>query len=204
MAHSRYSAVRHFFAVLLILVLSITIGLLFDGILTFTERHTHPKKYEETVTRYATEYSIPKSIVFAVIKCESDFNPAAVSSAGAIGLMQMMPDTYEWLCKKTGDLCIPAMLYDPETNIRYGTYLLSFLYTRYGNWDTALAAYNAGLGNVDQWLEDPAYAGENGTLKEIPYKETRNYIKRVNEARRLYESLYPEAETSLGLRYKKI
>jgi soluble lytic murein transglycosylase-like protein len=129
---------------------------------------------------------------------------AAVSSAGAIGLMQMMPDTYEWLCKKTGDLCIPAMLYDPETNIRYGTYLLSFLYTRYGNWDTALAAYNAGLGNVDQWLEDPAYAGENGTLKEIPYKETRNYIKRVNEARRLYESLYPEAETSLGLRYKKI
>ena len=195
MSHSRYSAVRHFFSILLILILSVAIGFAFDGILTLSERHTHPKKYEDAVTRYAAEYSIPKSVIFAVIKCESDFDPAAVSSAGAIGLMQMMPDTYEWLCEKTGETCIPAMLYDPETNIRYGTFLLSVLYTRYGSWDTVYAAYNAGLGNVDQWLEDPAYVGEDGKLTEIPFKETRNYIKRVSKARSLYESLYSEADT---------
>ena len=190
MLYHKHSVFRHLISILLLLVISVMSGFAIDGILTFSERHTHPKTYEETVVRYAAEYNVPSSVVFAVIKCESNFDPAAVSSAGAIGLMQLMPDTYEWLCEKTGDICITAMLYDPTTNIKYGTYLLSFLYTRYGNWDTAYAAYNAGLGNVDKWLEDPTYADGNGGLKEIPFKETRKYVERVQNERELYEKLY--------------
>ena len=105
-----------------------------------------------------------------------------------------MPDTYEWLATRLGDSGEIGLLYDPETSIRYGTYLLSFLFDRYGNWETVYAAYNAGLGNVDEWLEDPAYIDENGVLDSIPFKETRTYVRRVSSARSVYERLYDLAD----------
>ena len=83
-----------------------------------------------------------------------------------------------------------GMLYDPETNIKYGTYCLSYLYDRYGNWETAIAAYNGGLGNVDKWLEDDKYADGEGGLKRIPFKETRQFVTRVTDAWEMYEKLY--------------
>ena len=186
----RSSTRRHVIAVLVILLIAVLIGFAFDGSLTLVERLTHPKNYSTMVEKYAARYDIPTATIYAIIKCESNFDAAAVSSAGAVGLMQLMPSTFEWLCSLTGDTYEPALLYNPDINIRYGTYLLSILYTKYGRWDNVYAAYNAGIGNVNKWLEDPEYSDGNGGLASIPFKETREFVSRVTEAKALYERLY--------------
>lgn len=181
---------RHFVAVLLILVLSIVIGLLYSGSLTLIDRITHPIKYAEIVKENSECYAVPESVIYAVIKCESGFDASAESGAGAIGLMQLLPETYEELARRAGESFDTGLLYDPKTNIRYGTFLLSLLYERYGNWETAYAAYNAGEPTVNEWLDDPAHSDGQGGLKDIPYRETRNYVKRIRKARSVYERLY--------------
>lgn len=183
---------RHLFAVLLILVLSVAIGFAYSGFMTLIERAAHPRDYRELVEEYADLYDVPESVIYAVIKCESGFDSAAVSHAGAIGLMQLMPQTFSDLCEETGETYEEGLLYDPETNIRYGTYLLSVLYTKYGNWETAYAAYNAGEPTVNEWLGDKEHSDGSGNLTSIPYKETRNYVKRVSSARAVYERLYDD------------
>ncbi len=183
---------RHFLAVLSILLLSVLIGLLYSGALTLFERITHPRDYREIVEDCSSRYAVPEAVIYAVIKCESGFDSSAVSRVGAIGLMQLMPQTFSDLCALTGEHYDEGLLYDPETNIRYGTYLLSLLYQKYGNWETSYAAYNAGEPAVDEWLDDPAHSDGSGNLTSIPYKETRRYVKRVSKARAVYERLYGE------------
>ena len=178
-----------------IVLISIGLGFFADFIVTCCEKSAYPRGYSEYVTIYAEKYGVPETLVYAVIRTESDFESGAVSGAGAVGLMQLMPSTFKWL---TDDMLFEhlesGMLYDPETNIRYGTYYLSLLYDRYGRWDLALAAYNGGLGNVDEWLEDDRYADGEGGLKKIPFKETRRFVARVTKARDMYERLYTEQE----------
>ena len=183
--------------ILIIIVIAIAFGFLFDFICTRIELGLHPRpdEYAEFVEKYAQEYSVSEELVWAVIKTESGFDSSAVSNKGAIGLMQMMPSTFEWL---TNDILRDhhnsGMLYDPETNIRYGTYYLSRLYSRFGDWDTAIAAYNGGEGNVSEWLADLRYSDDGKKLKieNIPdeFSETENYVKKVNKAFRKYKELY--------------
>lgn len=178
-------------AIALIAAIAIGLGFLADFVITCLEKQSYPQGYAEYVTVYAEKYGIPENLVYSVIRTESDFESGAVSRVGAIGLMQIMPDTFKWL---TDDILFEhmevGMLYDPETNIRYGTYYLSFLYDRYGSWDLVLAAYNGGPGNVDKWLEDGAYADGEGGLKKIPFKETRQFVRRVSKAWKKYDKLY--------------
>lgn len=182
---------RRALVILLLAVIAIGLGFLGDFIITCIEKNAYPREYAEYVEVYSQKYGVPESLVFAVIHTESGFDSGAVSSAGAVGLMQMMPDTFAWL---TDEILFEhlesGMLYDPETNIKYGTYLLSRFYDRYGDWELTLAAYNGGVGNVDSWLEDPEYSDGEGGLKKIPFKETRNYVKKVADARDTYERLY--------------
>ena len=181
--------------IFLIAVLAVGLGFLADLLITCLEKSAYPQEYAEYVEVYAERYGVPEELVFAVIRTESDFDSGAVSGAGAVGLMQIMPSTFEWLTDEIlFDHLESGMLYDPETNVRYGTYYLSYLYDRCGDWDLALAAYNGGLGNVDKWLADERYADGEGSLKRIPFKETRQFVKRVNRARDKYEKLY-ENET---------
>lgn len=152
----------------------------------------HPLEYSETVEKYAKEYAVPKEIVYAVIHTESSFESDAVSSKGAIGLMQIIPETFDWLRFKMGESDTPVssdLLYNPETNIKYGTYYLSLLYTEFGVWDTAYAAYNAGRGKVNEWLSKPGN-NNNGKLVDIPYKETSEYVVKVSKAAANYKELY--------------
>lgn len=177
--------------VVIILVVAVGFGFLFDLICTGVEYLTHPKDYSQYVETYAQIYDVPPHIVYAIIDVESGFDSSAVSSAGAVGLMQMMPSTFSWLTHEIlFEHLSEGMLYDPETNIRYGTYYLSRLYDRYGDWDVTLAAYNAGPTNVDGWLKDPAYADGEGGLAHIPFKETRNYVEKVNAAMEIYDRVY--------------
>ena len=129
--------------VFILLVIAIGLGFLFDLLCTGVEYLTHPKDYSEYIEVYADAYAVPPHIVYAVIDVESDFDSAAVSKAGAVGLMQMMPSTFRWLTDDMlGESLADEMLYDPETNVRYGVYYLRRLYDRYGDWTTACAAYN--------------------------------------------------------------
>lgn len=183
--------------VLIVLVISILFGFLFDIAMNFVEKRIYqkPDEYVVYVEKYSAEFGVPTDLVWSVIKTESGFDSSAVSSKGAVGLMQMMPATFEWL---TDDILREylgiGMLYDPETNIKYGTYYLSRLYNRFGDWDTALAAYNGGEGNVSDWLKDKKYSDDGIKLKtdKIPdeYSETKNYVKKVNKALEKYKKLY--------------
>ena len=185
--------VRRFTAktVILTLLMAIICGVSLDLLLTEIEKRAYPREYLDEVRSAADEFGVPENIIFAVMKTESNFNKTAVSSAPAYGLMQLTEETYLWIGNDMlGEDPSAFDIYDPKTNIRYGTYYLSFLYRKYGNWDTAFAAYNAGPGNVNEWLEDREISDEDGNLLNIPFKETRNYVKKVNAAIKKYEKLY--------------
>lgn len=184
------NAVTRSIAIILILAVSVGAGFIIDSICDGIDRKTHPLKYTEYVEKYSAQYSVPKEIIYANIKTESGFKSNAVSSAGAVGLMQMMPETFLWLCEKNEEELEAGMLYDPETNIRYGTYYLSYLYSQFGLWETVYAAYNCGPGRVKEWQENEKYADENGILIDIPIKETANYVKKMTDAVETYRKLY--------------
>ena len=125
---------------------------------------------------------MPEHLIYSVIKVESGFDKDAVSSKGACGLMQLMPETYMWLADinkgSHGDI------FDPEENIKYGTFYLSLLYRKYNNWTYALCAYNAGTGNVDKWLKSEPFT--------VPFAETKNYVNKLEVVLGRYKSLYYE------------
>ncbi len=179
--------------IVLILVIAVAAGFLADLLITLVEKAIYPRKFEAYVEVSSETYGVPEEMIYALIKCESGFDSGAVSHAGAVGLCQLMPDTFEWL---TDDILYehlePGMLYDPETNIRYGVCYLARLYDRYADWSLAFAAYNAGPGRVDEWLEDPDYADGEGGLKKIPFRETRQYVEKLEKAWAKYEALYGE------------
>lgn len=186
---------RRPFAIILILVISIAVGLLTDLAWSLAERAVYPQKYSELVEKYADEYNIPEDIIYATIKVESSFDPEAISVAGARGLMQLMPSTFEWLTsdEHLGEHLTPNMLFDPEVNIRYGVYYLKYLYTKFNyNWDITTAAYNGGEGNVVNWLADTRYSDGDGNLKAYPkgFGETKTYVKKIANARQMYLKLY--------------
>ncbi len=155
-------------------------------------KNQYPIKYEHFVDKYSESYNLDKYLVLSVIRTESRFDVYAVSSVGAKGLMQITDETGRDCAKKIGiDEYRDDLLFDPETNIRIGCYYLSRLIKKYeNNVDTALAAYNGGPGNVDKWLENQGGTGDGEDLADIPFPETRNYVKRVNEAYRMYKSIY--------------
>ena len=184
---------RHFTAkaVILTLLLAIICGISLDLLLTEIEKRTYPREYLDEVRAAADEFGVPEDIIFAVIKTESNFDSGAVSRAGAIGLMQMMPSTFEWIsCDLLREDLDVGMLYDPETNIRYGTYYLSYLYAKFDSWTNTFAAYNLGETKVSELLSDPRYVDENGDLKNIPVSETRTYVSKINSAISKYSRLY--------------
>ena len=150
----------------------------------------YPKKYSDAVETYAAEYDVPPHLVYAVIHTESSFRPDAGSDAGAAGLMQIMPETLDWLNMRMGLDTEFSALSDPDVAIRYGTYFLHLLLTEFGETDVALAAYHAGRGRVGQWLSDPAYSDDGRTLRTIPYPDTAHYVRKVERAMDIYDRLY--------------
>ncbi len=154
----------------------------------------YPTKYSEYVDKYSDEYDVEKTVVYAVIKAESGFDANNRSHTGARGLMQIMPETGEWAAELIGIEDYDAeKLYDPDTNIHIGCWYLRYLLDMYeNNLPTALAAYNAGLGNVSRWLEDNSYSADGSSLDMIPYKETEGYIEKTMRYIDGYNKYYEE------------
>ncbi len=182
-------AIKNIGAVILIIILSVLVGLFAQFVKNLYDRSAYPRQYSEIVSQYAAEYRIPEAVVYSVIKCESGFDSAAVSKSGAIGLMQIMPDTFEYLCEKKGTSYESGMLYDPKTNIEYGVYYLSLLRQRFGIWENVFAAYNAGPTRVEGWIEEGKVT-EDGKLSDIPVPQTAAYVEKVIKAIVKYEEMY--------------
>lgn len=182
-----------------LLVIIVIFALLFfctdvlGGIRNKVMKHFYPQEYSQYVSQYAAEYGVDEALVYAVIRTESGFRAEVQSSVGACGLMQIMPDTFEWL-QTLSDSEVTyseSDLFDPQINIKYGTYYLSYLIDHYnGREELAVAAYNGGFANVDSWLEDERYSDDGITLTDIPYNETSQYVERVENTKSMYESLY--------------
>jgi soluble lytic murein transglycosylase len=146
------------------------------------ERIWYPLRYEQIVRGHARNYDLDAALLAAVIYQESKFKADARSKSGAIGLMQLLPATAEGIALHTGGSAFRIDdLYDPEINVRYGAWYLHHLMQKYGNEETALAAYNAGQDNVDRWRR----AGRG-----IEFSETRAYVDRVEELKRIYRRAY--------------
>ena len=177
-----------------ILVLSIGFGFAFDGIATAIEKKQYPlsQRYAQDIREVAAEYGIPEVILWAIVKTESNFSSNREGDDGGIGLMQLTPEEFAMIQSDILHITPEdkGLLYDPQKNLQCGTAYLSYLYQRYGVWETVFAAFDAGVEAVDAWLANPAYATELGTLQNIPKAKTARFVRDVEKARELYIKLY--------------
>ena len=163
-----------------------------------TVMRTYPMEYESLIRIYSEIYEIPPAYTAAVILAESAYDPEAVSSANAQGLMQLLPPTAEWIAERLGDVYREGSLFDPETNIHYGCWYLGFLMKRYnGDMRCASSAYHQGQGTVDKWLSDPRYSPDGATLAVIPSNTTDTYVQRVLKYYEKYAEKYAAAEPAV-------
>lgn len=158
----------------------------------FMRKFVYPLQYDYLVRQYAYEDNVDPALVASVILVESKFDERAASQPGAHGLMQIMPDTAAWIADKMGMTdYTPAKLNDVRTNISMGTWYLAYLLKEYdGNEVLALAAYNAGRGYVDSWIEKYGWKKDFQEIEKIPFSETREYVKIVLLNEKHYKQLY--------------
>lgn len=182
MRKKRFRAAALLFAVALLIV-----ALNFNTIL----KKIYPCEYSYFVNKLPTG-DVDTMMIYAVIRTESGFDSSAESEVGARGLMQLTEDTFEWVKFRMGDerdITFDDM-YNAETNITYGVYLLGLLYDEYGSYPETLAAYHAGRGAVNSWLENKEYSSDGKTLDKIPIRDTNHYVHKVMKAYEAYKNIY--------------
>jgi len=152
----------------------------------------YPVRYQQHIDASSQTYGVDRFLIASIIRVESNFRPDRTSPKGAVGLMQIMPDTAEWIME-LDDVPPPKTLNldNPRDNILIGTRYIKWLLQQYdGNIVKALAAYNAGPGNVNKWLASGAWDGTFEQADRIPFGETRHYIHRVNYYYKKYAQIY--------------
>ena len=170
-----------FIAIILILLLVAAVGVL-------AIYHLYPVKYKDLVEKHAEKYGLQPEFLMAVIRAESFFKPNARSSAGAMGLMQIMPKTGTWISKKLKmeDFNVD-MLFDPEVSVEMGCWYFSYLSEKYsGDEMKMLAAYNAGPGNVEKWINEDDELHHD----DIQFEETQKYVRKIINAEKVYRIIY--------------
>jgi soluble lytic murein transglycosylase len=169
------------FAVLLVVIAG-GFQYLRAGTPTFVQKVQYPLHYDDIIRGHARNYRLEPALLAAVIYQESKFDPHVRSSSGAVGLMQLLPSTAQGIATHTGGSKFRTSdLDNPEINIRYGSWYLRHLLNKYGDEETALAAYNAGQNNVDTWRA-------NGS--GIRFAETRAYVDKVEKLKKIYRDIY--------------
>ena len=181
-------------AVLVLALVGLGTAVLMDRLAERTGM-VYPMEYTELIRSRAAAEGLEPAYVAAVILAESSYNPQAVSSVNAQGLMQIMPETGAWIAGKFDETYVEGCLFDPETNIRYGCWYLGYLQRRYdGDKTCSTAAYHSGQGTVDGWLKDPAYSTDGRTLNIIGGPRANTYVGRVLEYYERYSQLYADLE----------
>lgn len=161
----------------------------------------HPMQYRDLIERYCAQYNLQPAFVSAIILNESSYNTLAESRVGARGLMQLMPDTAQWIAHKLGldETYHVDQLYEAETNIRFGCWYLSYLSRQFaGDPVTVAGAYHAGQGEITGWLGDGGRAGAL-TLDAMPDGPTKVYAGRVTRDYAIYDALYFGAFNALSM-----
>ncbi len=150
----------------------------------------YPLKYEEYILAYSEENELDPALVASLINAESGFDRKEISSSGAIGLMQLMPETARWMAEnELGIINFEnRMLFNAETNIKIGTAYLAYLQSRFVGTNAVLSAYNAGEGNVDVWLASTLYSDNGVRLTQIPFKSTEIYVNKIMDSYKVYKS----------------
>lgn len=175
---------------IILVALFVTAAVLFPKA---NKKYVYKIDYTEYVEKYAQQNEIDKYLVYAFIRTESGFNEKATSNVGARGLMQIMPDTYDWVrmrIKDKREITYDDM-YSPEYNIEYCCYLVGYLMKKYdGNESLAVAAYHAGFNQVDRWLADGEVSKDGKTIENVPSSATGHYVKKVLNAYDSYKNLY--------------
>ncbi len=188
----RRNPLVYIFSFLLLIALGIVLCFALRGGYNTFIRSTYKLEHYDTVMQACTDYDVDPALAYAIMRTESKFDENALSSANAKGLMQVADITLEWLQFRSDefDNVSPDQLFDPVTNIRCGVYTLSLLEELFDSEQAVIAAYNAGVGAVQGWLEDPAYSSDGVTLHTIPYEETRAYVERVQSSKAIYTEYY--------------
>ena len=177
---------RNFFRFMLALLIITTLSFV-------SARYIYKTDYLDIINEECMKYDINPVEILSIIKAESDFKPDAVSNKEAYGLMQLTFKTASWCAENVGiNKITQSDLYVPETNIKLGVYYYNYLKEHYNNTNTAFAAYNAGMGNVDKWLYDIKYSPDGKTITTTPYPETTRYITKINNNIKIYKFLYEE------------
>lgn len=155
-------------------------------------RKLYPLDYIDIITENAEKHNLDPLFIISVIHAESRFNPDATSHKEAKGLMQLRDDTAVWCAYTMNYEGFSAdEIYDPQVNIMIGVWYLDYLLDRFdGNYTLCLASYNAGMGNVSKWLDNPKYSADKVILDKIPFPETERYIKKVMNNYAIYKMLY--------------
>ncbi|NLM41641.1 MAG: lytic transglycosylase domain-containing protein [Firmicutes bacterium] len=151
-----------------------------------------PLGYRELISAAGERHGVDWALIAAVIHVESGFSPGVVSKKGAVGLMQIMPETAAWVGTRLGKRISQEDLYNPQVNIELGTYYLRYLLDRFRTEQAALAAYNGGPANVARWLEEGVWDGTYENASSIPFAETRSYVRKVSMMRSVYRFMYPD------------
>ncbi len=147
-------------------------------------------KYQEEIIENAKLNDLSPALIASIINVESGFRKDVVSNKGAIGLMQIMPQTAEWICSKNSLNFDELDLKDEKTSIKLGSQYLEILTNTFENLDSAICAYNAGPSKVKSWLANEEYSKDGVKLNKIPYKETSDYLNKVKKNLRHYSNRY--------------
>lgn len=150
----------------------------------------YPVKFKEQIIACTQDTQISPALVASIINVESGYDSQAKSSKGALGLMQIMPQTAQWICNKKGIAFDEIDLLSPDDNIFLGCLYLKMLLTDFESQDVAICAYNAGPSRIRSWLADSDLSSDGKTLTKIPYKETKNYLSKVKKNMRYYQNKY--------------
>jgi soluble lytic murein transglycosylase len=179
--------------VILILIVSVGCGFLYDALFTQHRLREYPRQYNDTVIACYYEYGVPVSVIYANVKLASDFSSGLVSDDGRIGLMQLTREEYDTLAAELGTATDSGLLFEPETNINIGTYKLSKLYEKYGSWSIVYVALHLGEDGIRPWLSDPENFGEDGSVISYPDEETEKFVKKFEKTVEIYRDLYESA-----------
>ncbi|KUK10642.1 MAG: Lytic transglycosylase catalytic [Clostridia bacterium 41_269] len=183
--------IKRFFLILIIFLILI----LFAVNINFFWKFFYPFPYRDIICRYSKQFGVDPLLVVAVIKVESRFNPYAESEQGALGLMQIMPETAVWAAKNLNVNYSREKLFEPDYNIMIGCWYLSNLHSEFnGNLALVLASYNGGRGNVREWMRTGQWDGNRNSLQKIPFTETRDFVKKVLKNYERYKKIYKENE----------
>ena len=176
--------------IITIVTLSVLIGLIYQAIGNRIDRKNYPLFEHELVEKYADEYAVPEYVVYGIMKYESSFSSNNVNEDGGIGLMGITNDEFDFMLKQTKENLTYDSLYGPETNIKYGIYMLSQLFSKFGDWDHVYAAKTSDMDTWEAWLEDSSNYDEDGKFTTVPDAAATERSESVAEYVKKYRKMY--------------